>query len=80
MGGMKASGLGRRHGREGLLKYTESQTVAVQSALAAKLQDPGRDGARYARRFTAILRKAKHLRGSQRSPDRRARTLRAGRR
>ncbi len=61
MGGMKASGLGRRHGREGLLKYTEPQTVAVRSALAAKLQDPGRDGAGYARRFTAILRKAKYL-------------------
>lgn len=30
MGGMKASGVGRRHGAEGLLKYTESQTVAVQ--------------------------------------------------
>lgn len=30
MGGMKASGLGRRHGVEGLLKYTETQTVAVQ--------------------------------------------------
>ncbi len=30
MGGMKASGLGRRHGAEGLLKYTESQTVSVQ--------------------------------------------------
>jgi succinate-semialdehyde dehydrogenase/glutarate-semialdehyde dehydrogenase len=30
MGGFKASGLGRRHGAEGILKYTESQTVAVQ--------------------------------------------------
>jgi succinate-semialdehyde dehydrogenase/glutarate-semialdehyde dehydrogenase len=30
MGGMGDSGLGRRHGDEGLLKYTESQTVAVQ--------------------------------------------------
>jgi succinate-semialdehyde dehydrogenase / glutarate-semialdehyde dehydrogenase len=30
MGGMGASGIGRRHGTEGLLKYTESQTVAVQ--------------------------------------------------
>jgi succinate-semialdehyde dehydrogenase/glutarate-semialdehyde dehydrogenase len=30
MGGMKASGLGRRHGVEGLLKYTEPQTVSVQ--------------------------------------------------
>jgi succinate-semialdehyde dehydrogenase/glutarate-semialdehyde dehydrogenase len=30
MGGMKTSGMGRRHGREGILKYTESQTVATQ--------------------------------------------------
>ena len=30
MGGMKTSGLGRRHGREGLLKYTNSQTISVQ--------------------------------------------------
>ena len=33
MGGMKASGLGRRHGAEGILKYTEAQTVAVQRLL-----------------------------------------------
>jgi succinate-semialdehyde dehydrogenase / glutarate-semialdehyde dehydrogenase len=30
MGGMGVSGLGRRHGAEGLLKYTESQTIATQ--------------------------------------------------
>jgi succinate-semialdehyde dehydrogenase/glutarate-semialdehyde dehydrogenase len=30
MGGMKASGLGRRHGAVGIQKYTEQQTVAVQ--------------------------------------------------
>ncbi|HEX2131408.1 MAG TPA: succinic semialdehyde dehydrogenase [Actinophytocola sp.] len=30
MGGVGASGLGRRHGAEGLLRYTESQTVATQ--------------------------------------------------
>jgi acyl-CoA reductase-like NAD-dependent aldehyde dehydrogenase len=30
MGGMGASGLGRRHGAEGLLRYTETQVVAVQ--------------------------------------------------
>ncbi|MBQ0967964.1 succinate-semialdehyde dehydrogenase (NADP(+)) [Streptomyces sp. RK23] len=30
MGGMGDSGLGRRHGAEGLLKYTEAQTVAHQ--------------------------------------------------
>lgn len=61
MGGMKASGVGRRHGREGLLKYTESQTVAVRSALAEKLQTPGSDGEGYAKRFTALLKAAKHL-------------------
>lgn len=30
MGGWKDSGIGRRHGDEGLLKYTESRTVAEQ--------------------------------------------------
>lgn len=30
MGGMKDSGVGRRHGAEGILEYTEPQTVAVQ--------------------------------------------------
>ena len=30
MGGMKDSGMGRRHGAEGILKYTESQTVSAQ--------------------------------------------------
>lgn len=30
IGGMKESGVGRRHGEEGLLKYTEAQTIAVQ--------------------------------------------------
>lgn len=30
MGGMGQSGIGRRHGEEGLLKYTEPQTIAAQ--------------------------------------------------
>ncbi|ROO90203.1 aldehyde dehydrogenase (NAD+)/succinate-semialdehyde dehydrogenase/glutarate-semialdehyde dehydrogenase [Actinocorallia herbida] len=30
MGGMKQSGVGRRHGAEGMLRYTEAQTVASQ--------------------------------------------------
>ncbi|WP_135304445.1 succinic semialdehyde dehydrogenase [Haloarcula amylovorans] len=30
MGGVGDSGIGRRHGREGIQKYTESQTVATQ--------------------------------------------------
>jgi succinate-semialdehyde dehydrogenase/glutarate-semialdehyde dehydrogenase len=33
MGGMKDSGLGRRHAGEGIKKYCESQTVAVQRLL-----------------------------------------------
>jgi succinate-semialdehyde dehydrogenase/glutarate-semialdehyde dehydrogenase len=33
MGGMGDSGLGRRHGDEGLVKYTESQTIAEQRML-----------------------------------------------
>jgi succinate-semialdehyde dehydrogenase/glutarate-semialdehyde dehydrogenase len=33
MGGMKASGLGRRHGADGIKKYTEAQTVAVQKLM-----------------------------------------------
>ncbi|MFI5754252.1 succinic semialdehyde dehydrogenase [Streptomyces sp. NPDC051569] len=33
MGGMKQSGLGRRHGSEGILRYTEAQTVAEQRIL-----------------------------------------------
>ncbi|PXY28061.1 succinic semialdehyde dehydrogenase [Prauserella muralis] len=33
MGGMKDSGVGRRNGAEGLLKYTEAQSIAVQRGL-----------------------------------------------
>jgi acyl-CoA reductase-like NAD-dependent aldehyde dehydrogenase len=32
MGGMGDSGLGRRHGSEGFLQYTEVQTIATQRA------------------------------------------------
>lgn len=30
MGGMKSSGQGRRHGEQGILEYTELQTIASQ--------------------------------------------------
>jgi len=33
MGGFKESGLGRRHGAEGILKYTEAQTISVQRGM-----------------------------------------------
>ena len=55
MGGMKASGLGRRHGREGILKYTEAQNVSVQGLV--NIADlPGLRGASYARALTGALR------------------------
>ena len=31
MGGWKKSGIGRRHGIEGIRKYMEAKTIAVQS-------------------------------------------------
>lgn len=40
MGGMGDSGLGRRHGAEGLLKYTEGQTIAHQRVMG--FRPPGR--------------------------------------
>ena len=61
MGGMKASGVGRRHGRDGLLKYTESQTIAVRSQLGEKLMTAGDDAKGFAKRFTKVLKVAKHL-------------------
>ncbi|MEV3921596.1 succinic semialdehyde dehydrogenase [Actinomadura coerulea] len=42
MGGMKQSGVGRRHGSEGLLKFTEVQTVASQHFM--DLEPPGAIG------------------------------------
>jgi succinate-semialdehyde dehydrogenase / glutarate-semialdehyde dehydrogenase len=55
MGGMKNSGIGRRHGAVGIVKYTESQTVAVQRLLP--LAPPPLIGSRlWARLITAGLR------------------------
>ena len=34
MGGFKQSGLGRRHGGQGIVKFTEAQTVAVERLMA----------------------------------------------
>ncbi len=54
-GGMKESGIGRRHGEEGILKYTEAQTVAVQRILP--LAPPSfLEESRYARLMTLLLR------------------------
>ncbi|MFQ6171821.1 succinic semialdehyde dehydrogenase [Oryzobacter sp. R7] len=58
MGGMKASGLGRRHGREGILKYTESQTISSQHVLSIAPVARQSDEA-FARTLTLALRAMK---------------------
>lgn len=54
MGGMKNSGLGRRHGVEGILKYTDTQTLSVQSVLPIG-PGAGADHRRYAQMLTTAL-------------------------
>ncbi|MFD3455769.1 succinic semialdehyde dehydrogenase [Streptomyces sp. NPDC058691] len=61
MGGMKDSGLGRRHGSEGILKYTEAQTVATQRLLPMA-PSLGMDDAAYAAFMSRSLRAMKALR------------------
>ncbi|MGW4050083.1 succinic semialdehyde dehydrogenase [Streptomyces sp. NPDC004779] len=61
MGGMKDSGLGRRHGSEGILKYTEAQTVA-QQRLMPLAPSFGMDDETYAKVMTLSLRALKALR------------------
>ncbi|MEV5598296.1 succinic semialdehyde dehydrogenase [Streptomyces sp. NPDC052496] len=61
MGGMGDSGLGRRHGSEGILKYTEAQTVAHQR-LMPLAPSFGMDDEKYAAFMTRSLRAMKALR------------------
>ncbi|MEV0278137.1 succinic semialdehyde dehydrogenase [Streptomyces sp. NPDC050610] len=61
MGGMGDSGLGRRHGSEGILKYTEAQTVAQQRIMPLGPAF-GLDDEKYARLMTRSLRVMKALR------------------
>jgi succinate-semialdehyde dehydrogenase/glutarate-semialdehyde dehydrogenase len=61
MGGMKESGYGRRNGAEGLLKYTESQSIAMQRGLRlrpARLVPPKL----WARGMTSGIRLLRHIR------------------
>ena len=55
MGGRKDSGLGRRHGREGILKYTEPQSVVSQRLLGFG-PPPHVTQEAWAKGFTAALR------------------------
>ena len=60
MGGMKNSGLGRRQGREGILRYVEVQSIATQSGvpLAPSL---GLPPAAFATGVTGVLRLLRRL-------------------
>ena len=60
MGGMRQSGMGRRQGSEGILRYTESQSVATQRLIrfAPML---GMSDKTYAKVMTANLRLMKKL-------------------
>lgn len=54
MGGFKQSGLGRRHGIEGLLKFTETQTVATQYLMNLSAPKGVSDGAFAKLLYTAV--------------------------
>jgi acyl-CoA reductase-like NAD-dependent aldehyde dehydrogenase len=60
MGGMRASGQGRRQGAEGIWRYTEIQAVAVQKLMALGPQF-GIDDRKYAQMMTGALSLMKKL-------------------
>jgi acyl-CoA reductase-like NAD-dependent aldehyde dehydrogenase len=60
IGGMKESGLGPRHGAEGILKFTETQTIAVQRLLPIA-PSPGVDAAVHARWMSRLIKLLHHI-------------------
>jgi succinate-semialdehyde dehydrogenase/glutarate-semialdehyde dehydrogenase len=62
MGGMKDSGVGRRHGEHGIMKYTESQTIAIERLLPVG-EPTWLRGDWYATATTAALRLLRRLPG-----------------
>lgn len=62
MGGMKDSGLGRRHGQQGILKYTESQTIAIEKLVPVGAP-PWIRADRYAKAMTKGLKALRHVPG-----------------
>jgi succinate-semialdehyde dehydrogenase/glutarate-semialdehyde dehydrogenase len=60
MGGFKESGVGRRHGREGIVKYTNTQTIASQRLI--NIQTPrGMSAERFSSVMTKGLKAMKYL-------------------
>ena len=62
MGGFKQSGLGRRHGEAGILKFTEAQSVAAQRVLAIDTP-PFLDHETYWTVMSQAIRVLKHVPG-----------------
>jgi acyl-CoA reductase-like NAD-dependent aldehyde dehydrogenase len=62
IGGMKQSGLHPRHGAEGILKFTQSQTIAVQRILPIA-PSHGMTQDFFARWMTRLLRILRHMPG-----------------
>ncbi len=62
MGGRKDSGVGRRHGESGILKYTEPQTIAIERLLPVGAP-PWIRADRYARVMTAGLKALRRVPG-----------------
>lgn len=60
MGGMKSSGVGRRQGAEGLLRFTEAQTVTVQRIMPIAMPMLPRET--YAKLAGGLMRAGKTLR------------------
>ncbi len=62
MGGYKDSGIGRRHGAAGILRYAETQTVAVQRLMPLAAPE-GVEEETYSRIMTEALRVLKKIPG-----------------
>jgi succinate-semialdehyde dehydrogenase/glutarate-semialdehyde dehydrogenase len=62
MGGFKDSGLGRRHGAQGILKYTEAQTIAAQH-LMPLAAPPQLGEEKYSKVMSGALKVLKHIPG-----------------
>lgn len=62
MGGFKESGLGRRHGAQGILKYTEAQTVSVQRLLPLAAPS-GISERQYSQLMSGALKVLRHVPG-----------------
>ncbi|MGW4648843.1 succinic semialdehyde dehydrogenase [Kitasatospora sp. NPDC004289] len=61
MGGMGDSGLGRRHGSDGILRYTEAQTISTQRVMPLG-PSFGLSDEKFAALFTSSLKALKALR------------------